>query len=408
MLTVEEARGAVLARVGPLPPRACPLDEALGCTLAEDIRADRDLPPFDKALVDGYAVRSADLTQGRLRLRVIEEITAGRVPSRPLAPGEAAAIMTGAPLPEGADVVVMVERTQRVGDVVIVDGEARVGPGTNRLARGREMRAGEIILRSGTSLNPPRLGLLASVGRMSIAVIPRPFVAILPTGDEVVEPDHTPGPGQIRNSNGPMLQALVQSQDASAAVLPIAPDEPEPLRDLLRRGLEADLLLVTGGVSAGRKDLVPGALADLGVEQVFHQVRVKPGKPLWFGLGPRRGDGRPGALVFGLPGNPVSGLVSFLLFVAPALRALAQRSDAGGEPRALYPLAVAFAHRGDRPTYHPSRLVPGREGPTILPLDWAGSADLRAVAEADGFAAFPAGDRDYQAGAVVEFLAFPR
>jgi molybdopterin molybdotransferase len=267
------------------------------------------------------------------------------------------------------------------------------------------MRAGEVVLTRGTLLKPAHLGVLAAVGRTSVRAR-RPHVTIVPTGDELVEPDRTPGPGQIRNSNAVMLRAMAIEEMAAADVLPIAPDEPTRLRQFLERGLESDVLVITGGVSAGQRDLVPAALEQLGVRRIFHKVRLKPGKPLWFGTGPPRGaTERPGPLVFGLPGNPVSGLVGFLLFIQPALAALADRPRAGGLPEAR--LAGGFRHRGDRPTYHPARLLPGHElhGPTpIETLEWAGSADLRTVATADGFAVFPAGDRDYAPGEIVGFL----
>lgn len=401
LLAVDEALRAVLERAATLPPKRKPLAQALGCLLAEDVAADIDLPPFDKALVDGYAVRSGDFEGGTRRFRLGEEITAGRTPTRPLSTGEAAAIMTGAPLPEGADAVVMIERTRRDGDHVLVD-EPIVRPGANRLPRGREMRAGDVVLRRGERLNPARLGLLASVGRPEVAVIPRPRVAVVSTGDELVEPDRIPGPGQIRNSNAVMLEGLARSVGAEAEVFPIAGDEPEALLETLGRGLAFDALAITGGVSAGNRDLVPGTLERLGVLRVFHKIRLKPGKPLWFGVGPGRGEA-PGTLVFGLPGNPVSGVVGFFLFVRPALRILA------GGPSAIpstirLPLARPFRHAGDRPTYHPALRVEGAGGASVEPLDWAGSADLRTVARADGFAAFPAGDREYAPGDVVDFL----
>src|SRR5262249_6328759 len=191
------------------------------------------------------------------------------------------------------------------------------------LAGGREMRAGERVLTRGTILKPAHLGVLASVGRTSV-LVRRPRATIVPTGDELVEPDRSPGPGQIRNSNAIMLWAMTIEETATADVLPIAPDEPARLREILQRGLESDVLVITGGVSAGQRDLVPTALEQLGVQRIFHKVRLKPGKPLWFGTGPPRGaTARPGPLVFGLPGNPVSGLVGFLLFIKPALAALA-------------------------------------------------------------------------------------
>jgi molybdopterin molybdotransferase len=405
MLNVAEALAAVLANAAALPPVGYPLVEARGCVLAEDVIADADSPPFDKALVDGYAVRSGDLHDHDRRLTVGETIMAGQMPSRPLEPGEAAVIMTGAPLPIGCDAVVMHERTQADASAVLVL-EPGVRPGQNLLHRGREMRAGQVVLAKGTILEPARLGLLATVGRTLVAVVPRPLVAILPTGDELVEPGQVPGPGQIRNSNAVMLDALAIEAGARTLVLPIVPDEAGLLGRALESGLLADVLIVTGGVSAGQRDLVPAALGASGVERIFHKVRLKPGKPLWFGIGPPRGE-RPGALVFGLPGNPVSGLVGFVVFVRAALAVLAGKPEPrGGLTQAR--LETGFAHRGDRTTFFPARVVERGSGASGLPviesLPWAGSADLRTASAADGFAVFPAGDRDYAAGEVVDFL----
>jgi molybdopterin molybdotransferase len=403
MFTVDEALRAVLDAARPLPARQLPLDQALGCVLTEAISADRDLPPFDKALMDGYAVRSSDLADGDRSLAIGEEILAGQWPTRPLRPREAAAIMTGAPLPEGADAVIMIEHTQRRGDQVLID-EPHVVPGLARLSRGREMKAGEVILEPGETLNSVKLGLLASVGQTKVWVRPRPTVAVVPTGDELVEPDQVPVGAQIRNSNAVMLRMAVQDAGGISQTLPIARDEPGPLQEIVQRGLDSDILVITGGVSAGRRDLVPETLERLAVRAIFHKIRLKPGKPLWFGIGPPRREG-PGTLVFGLPGNPVSGIVGFLLFVKPALDALSGKPTAGPVlSRAR--LARAFDQSGDRPTYHPSRCVSmgTAEEFAIEPLDWAGSADLRTAARADGFAVFPAGNHHYPAGEWVDFL----
>ena len=408
MLTVDEALVSVLEQARPLPSVSEPLVMALRCVLAEDVTADIDLPPFDKSLVNGYALRTGDLNGTDRSLGIGETILAGQTPTRPLGPREAAVIMTGAPLPPGCDAVVMHERTRAEGERVWVE-EPEVRVGQNILARAREMRAGDLVVAAGTVLKPAHLGVLASVGRSSVRVI-RPRVAVVSTGDELVEPDRIPGPGQIRNSNAVMLQSLAIEEGATAETLPTAPDEPAELRRILRRGLDFDVLLITGGVSAGQRDLVPAVLEDLGVRQVFHKVRLKPGKPLWFGGGPPR-DGRPGPLVFGLPGNPVSGLVGFLLFVRPALAILAGKPNPA--TRAIEARLVGgFRHRGDRPTYHPARLVAASprddlSGPRTIEIEtlpWSGSADLRAVASSDGFAAFPAGDRDYSPGEIVGFL----
>jgi len=410
MLTVDEALELVLIRARPLPPRRLALGEAAGCLLAEDVAADLDLPPFRKALMDGYAVRAADVTGASCRLRLGETISAGRMPGRPLAIGEAALIMTGAPLPEGADAVVMREQARPLpGGFVALEPARPVAPGLNWMPQGREMRSGEVVLRRGERLNPARIGLLAAVGRPEVTVTPRPRVIVVPTGDELVEPDRVPGPGQIRNSNAAMLRALARDCGAEAEAAPIAPDEPDALRAALETGLDrADVLLVAGGVSAGDRDLVPAALESLGVACLFHKVSMKPGKPLWFGAGPDRGAGGPGPLVFGLPGNPVSGIVAFLLFVRPALRRLQGSNHQQSFPRPVS-LSRPFTHRGPRPTYHPARLIArtGEGSPWVETMDWAGSADLRTVAGADGFAIFPAGDYSYDEGHVIGFLSLP-
>jgi molybdopterin molybdotransferase len=353
MLTVTEALAAILENARALPPADSPLLEAVGCVLAEEVRADADSPPFDKALVDGYAVRSCDLAGTDRRLALGETIMAGQTPSRPLRPGEAAVIMTGAPLPPGCDAVVMRERTTPDDGGVLVL-EPRVGPGHNLLRRGGEMRVGDVVAAPGTVLRPARMGALAAVGKTSVRVVPRPRVAIVPTGDELVEPAQAPGPGQIRNSTAVMLSALAIEAGGRPWVSPIAPDLAEPLGRALAGGLESDLLLITGGVSAGQLDLVPAALDRLGVRRVFHKVLIKPGKPLWFGIGPPRHD-RPAALVFGLPGNPVSGLVGFLMFVKAALAVLAGKGD--DHPGwAQARLVSKFVQRGDRTTLLPVRV----------------------------------------------------
>jgi molybdopterin molybdotransferase len=403
MLTVEEALRDVLEHARRVPALDAPLDAVAGCTLAEDVSADMDLPPFDKALVDGYAVRSDDLRGPERWLHLAGLIPAGQAPTRPLGRGEAVQIMTGAPVPVGCDAVVMHERTRSSGDRVFVE-EPDVRAGQNILPRGREMVAGEVVVPRGSLLTPAQLGVLASVGKTSVKVL-RPRVAIVPTGDELVESDRMPGPGQIRNSNAVMLRALAVAETAAVEVLPIAPDEPAVLREFLARGLEFDVLITSGGVSAGQRDLVPSVLGELGARRIFHKVRLKPGKPLWFGTGPPRDD-RPATLVFGLPGNPVSSLVGFFLFVRPALAVQSGRPQAAPGSVAAR-LTCGFHHRGDRPTYHPARLVQRGEARvpvSIETLTWSGSADLRTAALADGFAVFAPGDHEYAPGDIVSFL----
>lgn len=413
MLTVEQALAQVLGQVRALPPVETPLAAALGRTLAEPIVSDIDSPPYDKSLVDGYAVRSEDLAGGAATLDVIDEIFAGHAPHRAVEPGTAARIMTGAPVPEGADSVVMIEQStldaaaDRPRVVLRVE---RWGAGRNVLHRARSMRAGQVVLEPGRRLRAVEIGLLAEAGRVSVRTAMSPTVTILSTGDELVHAYERPDVGQIRNSNGPMLAALVRQAGGEPHESPIVRDSAELLDHAVTLGLTTDVLILSGGVSAGAADLVPAALARAGVERVFHKIQLRPGKPLWFGIARRPDPDAPPRLVFGLPGNPASSLVCFELFVRPALAALAGR-EASGLPTALGTLAAPFAHRGDRPTYFPAALAPAPSDSTDDParpapplvrlLDWQGSADLATLAQADALAYFPAGDQDYEAGRTV-------
>jgi molybdopterin molybdotransferase len=369
--------------------------------LAEDVTSRVDSPPFDKSLVDGFAIASSDSTPV---LRITEMVTAGAVPSRDVEPGTVIRVMTGAPLPRGADAVVKWEDCELVDDATVRNPAAKsaITAGSCVLERGAAFHAGQVVLAAGKRLGPLDIALLAEIGQAEVAAFPRPTVGVLPTGDELVEAHEATGPGQIRNSNGPMLLAAVTTVGAAALDLGVARDDPADLRAKINRGLECDVLLISGGVSAGVKDLVPGTLAELGVREHFHQVRVKPGKPLWFGVR-ESGDGR--TLVFGLPGNPVSTMVSFKLFVEPALAALAgAKFTAPATQRGV--LAAKFKHRGGRPTYHPCRRVLDECGEQkVEPLDWQGSADLATLTRADCLAVFPAGDYELASGSEIEWLA---
>ncbi len=391
LLKVAEAQALVLEQAYALPPELVPLTPAaLGLVLAEDVVSDLDMPPHDKAMMDGYAVRAADLSEGKGILTVVEEVTAGRVPRVPVGPGQATRIMTGAPIPEGADAVVQVERTRPAGGGRVQIEDPAVRPGANVLLRAREMRKGETVLLAGAVLRPQEFGVLATVGRASVRVHPAPRVAVLSTGDEVVDADAVPGPGQIRNGNGPMLLAQVQRAGGAPRYLGIARDRLDSLRPLVKQGLEADVLVLSGGVSAGKLDLVPGVLRELGVRAHFHKVEMKPGKPVFFGT-------HDSTLVFGLPGNPVSALVCFELFVRPALRKLRGHDDPG-PPMVTAALAEDFAYRTERPTYHPARLEVGEGGWRVRAVPWFGSPDLRGLLAANAFVVLPAGDHRHRAG----------
>jgi molybdopterin molybdotransferase len=398
MISVEQALELVRQHAEPRATRQVTLADALGMVLAEDVVSDVDSPPHDKALMDGYALCSDDVAAGVRELAVLEEVTAGQVPRLAVRRGSATRIMTGAPLPEGADAVVMVERTERIepadGPARVRINELTVHAGQNIMRRATSLSKGQRVLAPGHRLRPIEIGLLAEVGRAQVRVAGRPTVGVLATGNELVEPGQRPADGQIRNSNGPMLSASVEFVGGQALDLGIARDTAEDLARKIAGGLQHDVLLLSGGVSAGVLDLVPGTLQQLGVREVFHKVNLKPGKPLWFGVNPNR---QPASLVFGLPGNPVSSLVCFQMFVRTALARMAGCND---PPWVQTKARLLSRHRqrGDRPTYLPARLCQRDDDLVVEPLEWRGSADLRTLVDANALIEFPAGDHDFEAG----------
>lgn len=360
----------VAAARRPIPIEKVPLEEAEGRVLAEQIHADRDYPPVARAQRDGFAVRAAD-TPGRLRL--IGEAKAGEVFAAPVRPGEAVEIMTGASVPEGADAIVMIEQARREGEYVCVDEAIPAGRWVN--PPGAEARRNELLMSPGRRIGYVEVAMLAMVGCSTVAVYRRPRIAVLPTGDEVVELELQPREHQVRNSNAYSLAAQIRRAGGAPVILPVARDELERMKALIRRGLEADLLLISGGVSAGKYDLVERALAELGAEFFFDSVLVQPGYPLVFGQ-------LEGVLFFGLPGNPACTMVTFELFGRPAVEML------GGSEEAwlalLYAkLAVPFRHKPGL-----TRLVPARleaDGATVTPLSWRGSGDVVSLLKSNAF-----------------------
>ncbi len=415
MLSVAEALAAVLNSTLPFEPQMLSLSESLGLVLAEDIHSNTDLPPFDKSLVDGFAVRLVDFqtTLGSLAssldLPVLEVVSAGQLPTRQLDHLAASQIMTGAPLPGGAEAVVPIELTSQRSDssgnniVTIPANVASWKLGTNIIRQGAALKRGELVVAADSELRPQELGALAELGHAMVLARRRPRVAVLATGDELVPVDQTPEPGQIRNSNETMLCAQIRRAGAEPLPLGIARDERAALRERIDAGLEADVLVLSGGVSMGEKDLVPSELAAARVRQVFHKVNVKPGKPVWFGVLDR--STRDQTLVFGLPGNPVSSLVCFELFVRPALRRLMGHA-AAGPIRIPARLTQSHTTKGDRPTYHPAVLEWQLDGPKVTAVPWVGSSDMRATVAANAMALFPVGDRTYATGDVIEVIAW--
>lgn len=348
---------------------------ALGRVLAEDVLADRDYPPFDRSVRDGFAVRSADAAQPGARLRRIGESRAGVAFSGAVEAGTCVQIMTGAALPRGADSVLMQEFTHADGDTVVLDRAAR--PGDHIVPAGKEGRVGQIVVARGSRLSYAELAMAAQVGRTKLVVARRARVAILSTGDEVVAVDATPGPFQIRNSNSISLAAQVSLVGAEPAMLGNAPDDLSAMSGLVERGLESDVLVLSGGVSVGKYDFVEQVLRTLGAEFFFDAIAIRPGKPAVFAWC----KGKP---VFGLPGNPVSTMVTFELLVIPALDILSGRDP---QPITIFKAKLAHAFDEKPPLSHflPARVSwPGGE-PVVELLKWEGSGDVNAVVRGNCF-----------------------
>ena len=402
ILSFEEARHMVESHASGLHPRGkelLELLEALGYVLAEPVLADRNFPPFPRAMRDGYAVQAADLCQLPARLEVIGEIKAGAAQDdiHALTQGQAVAIMTGAPAPPAADAVVMVEHTSRTGDQVQVMKAVRTGE--NIVPAGSEAKRGERLLSPGLRLDYAGIAVAASAGRSRLLVYRKPQVAILATGDEIVDIDVPPAAHQIRNSNTYSLAAQVQAAGGDPVLLPIAPDEPERLRELIAEGFEADLLLLAGGVSMGKYDLVEQVLAEFQAEFFFTSVQIQPGKPIVFGRIPSdRGRPSSEAVVpdhiyfFGLPGNPVSTMVTFELFARPLLEALT-----GATPQKLVFLNARLKSeikiKSGLKRFLPATLSGEFEYAEVELTQWHGSGDVVSIARANCYVVLPP-DRD--------------
>lgn len=398
ILSFQAARELVLEQV-----RACrrtqsseivPLSAAQGRVLAETVTADRDIPPFHRATRDGYAVRSADVVEVPARLRWIGQARAGVAFAGVVGPGQCVEIMTGAPLPAGADAVVMVEYTR--ADHHEITAERSVTAQENVVLRGSEAAAGTTLLPPGCRLQYAELAMAAAVGKTELQVYGMPSVAILPTGDEIVEVDAQPGPCEIRNSNSVSLQAQVRAAGGRPRPLGIAPDNEAYLQAMIEDGLKCDVLLLSGGVSAGKFDLVEPVLARLGAEFYFDGVRIQPGKPLVFG---KVRD----TWIFGLPGNPLSTMVTFELFVRPALLLLAGEHTA---PLILTRgrLARPIRRKSGLTSFLPARLEGNYYDPQVSPVEWKGSGDVASLTRANCFLVAPEEASELNAGEWVSVL----
>ena len=397
MLSYEQARNRLIEEIGKKKgPRATAVVsvwDALGLVLAQEVRTDREYPPFDRSTRDGYALRSKEAGPAA-QLKCVGEIKAGDTVREALAAGTCLQIMTGAAVPAGADAVVMIEHTTREGDLVRF--ERAVEPGQNIVPRGSEATAAQSILTPGMRLGYAELALAAQVGAVRLECAQRPRVAILSTGDEVVLIDESPGEFQIRNSNSVSLAAQVRIAGGQPVVLGNAADRIEDLGEKIERGLKEDALVLSGGVSMGKYDLVESVFKAMGAEFFFDAVAIQPGKPAVFGMC----QGKP---VFGLPGNPVSTMVTFELFVAPAIDLLS-----GAEARALplveARLAEALREKPGLTHFLPARVEWREQAPEVKALRWQGSGDIAALSRANCFLVVPADREKIDIGESVSVL----
>ena len=402
MIEMDDAIRIVLENTRPIDKTRVGLDDVLGRVLSEDVRSDIDMPPFDKALMDGYALQGADIASASSNtpviLDVIEEIPAGTVPQKRVECGQASQIMTGAPVPDGADTVIMVEDTLPHTDTQKVQVMDTTETGRNIARLGEDVRVNQVVLQANTVIRPPEVGILAAVGHIHIEVYRQPVVGIVATGSEVVEPHHKPKPGQIRNSNGYSMVAQVLRSGAQARYLGIVEDDIQALIKTIGEGLETcDIVALSGGVSAGEYDLVQDGMRDLGVEVLFDRIRMKPGKPLTYGVkGARQ--------VFGLPGNPVSSVVGLELLMRPAIKKMQGMTDVH-LPTVRTVLSADFRQTPGRKQFVPAHSVQGKNG--VWKSNWVGhhgSADLFSMARANSLFVVNAEDAHVRAGTELDLI----
>jgi len=399
MISIDEALSRILSNLPPRRVERVGLPDCLGRVLAEDLAATTDIPPFSRSAMDGYALRAEDVANTPARLRLAGEVRAGGGDPGAIKAGQAKAIMTGAPIPEGADAVQTVEESQTSADgreVVILKP---VQKGENIRPRGAETARGGVVLEAGRYIGPPEVAVLATFGFPDIPVWGKPRVALIATGDEIVEAGETPRPDQIRNSNAPSVSAQLRYMGLESDYLGIAADTKEALRLLIGEGLKRDVLIITGGVSVGEYDFVKDVFEEFGLQIIFSKVAVRPGKPMVFA---RQGD----RLVFGLPGNPVSTCVTFEIFVRPALGRLCGHLKPE-LPRVRGVLLRAVRQRRGRTSFVPAWAEEKPDRWEIDPVQWQGSGDIIGFARANAVFIFPR-ERDFMAsGEGVEALLLP-
>ena len=395
MITWQEALHAILVRAKPLPPEVGPISSSsLGSVLGEDVRADMDAPPFDKALMDGYAL-AGDIPANKDGWPIGDGVYAGGIPAIPLARGHCVPVATGAPIPQGADRVIPFERTEKANGFLMVK---EIPPPWEFVAQiGADFKSGDIVLKAGAVLCPSAAGVLAAVGKTALRLIPSPTVSVISTGSELVEPNMKPMGGQIRNSNASMLLSAIHRAGCLPKYLGIAPDCAMALKNLIAEGITHPVLILSGGVSVGEKDLVRSTLEALGVTIVVHGIKLKPGRPFLFGVSPK------GGLVFGLPGNPTSSLANFDLLIHPTLMAL-RGYRAPGPHIQLALMENELVVDNNRPTLRPVGIRSRPEGLIAYDLGSKGSFELGVLTRYHGWLELAPGLVKIQKGDQVRVL----
>jgi molybdopterin molybdotransferase len=396
MISVAEALKAIIDNATTLPSRTIAIEQAHSFVLVNNITADRPLPPFDRVAMDGFAVRSSDFTGPDLELKLKGCIQTGIQSEVVVGPGEAVQIMTGAPCPKGADAVVKVESSQILGDTVRLH-EEKMKPGLNIAPKGEDTAQGDVLIKAGTALTTTGIAICASVGCSEVEVYRKPRVKIISTGTEIIPPSQQPLPYQIRDCNSYTLRSMCGGYALENEFLGIGEDDPAVLGALIQAGLDSEILILSGGVSMGEFDHIPGLLSANGVRSIFHHVKVKPGKPIWFGKSDR------GTFVFGLPGNPVSVQTCFRIFVEPLIKKLSGYQ----EPHHAFlklPLREDTSSKTPREHYMPGELVSSGATTMVKPVFIRGSGDFTNFEKSQGLFIVPAEKRWVKAGEMVEFL----
>ncbi|PKP11547.1 MAG: molybdopterin molybdenumtransferase MoeA [Bacteroidetes bacterium HGW-Bacteroidetes-4] len=390
MILFEEALHIVLQKASLAPTESIHFSESAGRVLAADVLSDMDMPPFDKAAMDGFAIRESEINHD---LEIIETIAAGQTPQKEISPGTAARIMTGAPVPKGADFVIQVELSETAcNNRVAFNGH----PKNNIIYQGSDIKTGDVVLHKGQQLDARHIAVLASVGCTQVEVYKKPLVGIISTGDEIVEPSQKPTPSQIRNSNGHQLIAQVADSGAEPHYYGIVKDDYQLTRDAIEKGMnECDVLLLTGGVSMGDFDFVPKIMSDLGIDILFDKVAVQPGKPTTFGV-------KNNKVVFGLPGNPVSSFIQFDILVKPFIYKTMNADQF--ELTLKLPLASNYTRKkADRSAYIPVTI---NNKSQVVPANYHGSAHIFALPQSHGVAVIPRGVFQLKAGDWVDVRLF--